>query len=305
MHIINFGFTPELVMSVFHPWPFVSGALLCVVMLIMYGAALRTVKNGHFEIFWYSHYLFVAFFVLLLVHGKDGYGPNFWKYFMLPGILYAFERIYRESSANRSVPLISVTNMNNVVLILEFDKFSAFPSGYKEGQYVFINCPHLSNGEWHPFTISSAPQSPTCTLHIRIQSPGSWTRKLADYFSMLGPPNQSYISLKTKLPNGFETGRIIGPDGKKLLRVYGPLSAPTQHITEYEVDMIVGAGIGVTPVCATLQSIVHHLWKFSSGKVYPSHAYFYWVVSYGDIDSFKWMCRIIKRKNVFSCLAFQ
>lgn len=28
---------------------------------------------------------------------------------------------------------------------------------FKEGQYLYLNCPHVSANEWHPFTISSAP----------------------------------------------------------------------------------------------------------------------------------------------------
>jgi hypothetical protein len=260
----------------------------------MYGASLNSVKRGHFEIFWYSHHLFILFFILLLLHGRTGFGPNFWKYFLVPGAIYIFERIYREYSAYRNVALVSVTNMNDIVMIVEFDRASAFPSGFKEGQYIFINCPHISSGQWHPFTISSAPQANTATLHIRIQGQGSWTRELLRYLLLLGPPNENYFRLTSMKADGTEQGKIIGPDGKQLLRIYGPLAAPTQHVTEYEVDMIIGAGIGVTPVCSTVQSIVNHLWKFSSGMVYPSHAYFYWIVSYNDIDSFRWMCKTLE-----------
>eukprot|EP00475_Leptophrys_vorax_P031583 TRINITY_DN4786_c0_g2_i5.p1 TRINITY_DN4786_c0_g2~~TRINITY_DN4786_c0_g2_i5.p1 ORF type:complete len:847 (+),score=162.76 TRINITY_DN4786_c0_g2_i5:4209-6749(+) len=294
MHFINFGQFPDQVLNDFHLWVFASGALLCLIMVLMYGAISKSVKNGHFEIFWYSHHLFVLFFILLLLHGRNGYGPHYYQYFAFPGLVYIFERIYREYSAYRPVSMISVTNMNDIVLIVEFDRSTAFPSGFKEGQYVFINSPHLSKGEWHPFTISSAPQAATSTLHIRVQGQGSWTRGLLDYLSLMGPPKEPHFRLTTQRGDGSEQGRVLGPDGKQILRIYGPLAAPTQHISEYEVDMIIGAGIGVTPVCSTLQSIVHHLWKFSAGVVYPSHAYFFWVVSYNDIESFRWMVRIVK-----------
>jgi predicted ferric reductase len=299
MHFVNLGQNPENVIAILHLWPFVSGALLCLIMVLMYGAVSRSVKGGHFEIFWYSHHLFIAFFILILLHGRDGIGPNYWKYFLVPGTIYIFERIYREYSAYRPVAMVSVTNMNDVVMILEFDRQSAFQGGFKEGQYVFINSPHLSKGEWHPFTISSAPQASTTTLHIRVQGPGSWTRGLLDYLMLMGPPNEPHFRLTTQRGDGSEQGRVLGPDGKQILRIYGPLAAPTQHITEYEVDMIIGAGIGVTPVCSTLQSVVHHLWKFSTGTVFPSHAYFFWVVSYNDIESFRWMVRIVKRNINF------
>ena len=41
---------------------------------------------------------------------------------------------------------------------------------YKPGQYLFLNCPHLSFYEWHPFTISSAPHEEFVSCHIRVRA---------------------------------------------------------------------------------------------------------------------------------------
>ena len=52
---------------------------------------------------------------------------------------------------------------------------------FNPGDWVFINIPAISNFEWHPFTISSAPdQADIFTLHIR--SLGGWTQRLHSYF---------------------------------------------------------------------------------------------------------------------------
>ena len=49
------------------------------------------------------------------------------------------------------------------------------------GDWVFINVPHISKYEWHPFTISSPPEnSDVLTLHIRAV--GDWTKALYGYF---------------------------------------------------------------------------------------------------------------------------
>ena len=46
---------------------------------------------------------------------------------------------------------------------------------------MFINLPVISKFEWHPFTISSAPErADVLTFHIR--SVGGWTNKLHEYF---------------------------------------------------------------------------------------------------------------------------
>lgn len=86
----------------------------------------------------------------------------------------------------------------------------------------------------------------------------SWTARLADYCSMLMPARASFASFVNNNDLTRGRGKVVGPDGRKLFRVYGPHSAPTQHVSEYLIAMVIGAGIGVTPVCATVKSIVHY-----------------------------------------------
>ena len=51
---------------------------------------------------------------------------------------------------------------------------------FRCGDWVFVQIPSICY-EWHPFTISSAPeQKDVFTLHIR--SVGGWTNKLHSYF---------------------------------------------------------------------------------------------------------------------------
>lgn len=52
---------------------------------------------------------------------------------------------------------------------------------FHPGDYVFVNIPSIAKYEWHPFTISSAPeQEDYMWLHIR--GVGQWTNRLYDYF---------------------------------------------------------------------------------------------------------------------------
>lgn len=52
---------------------------------------------------------------------------------------------------------------------------------YHAGDYVFINIPAIATYEWHPFTISSAPdQEDYLWLHVR--GVGEWTNRLYAYF---------------------------------------------------------------------------------------------------------------------------
>lgn len=88
--------------------------------------------------------------------------------------------------------------------------------------------------------------------------------------------------------------QILGPDGQQILQIDGPHSAPTQHVSEYDHVMIVGGGIGCTPLSSTLKSVVQHKWRYYMGKCHPDHAYFFWVLSHAEIDSFRWLIRMLK-----------
>lgn len=48
------------------------------------------------------------------------------------------------------------------------------------GQYIFLQCPSISQLEWHPFTLTSAPEEDFFSVHIR--SVGDWTEALFSAF---------------------------------------------------------------------------------------------------------------------------
>ncbi|ETO05244.1 cytochrome b-245, beta polypeptide [Reticulomyxa filosa] len=88
--------------------------------------------------------------------------------------------------------------------------------------------------------------------------------------------------------------KTTGPDGRNLLCIDGPMAAPTQHLGEYGTAMIVGAGIGVTPVRATLQSIVYYRFKRGIGHSFPDHAYCVWIVNWEQLAAYRFMVRALK-----------
>lgn len=67
------------------------------------------------------------------------------------------------------------------------------------GQYVFIQCPSVSRLEWHPFTLTSAPEEDYFSAHIRIV--GDWTQAL--YEACGGDKNETQEAWKLpKYVNG-------------------------------------------------------------------------------------------------------
>lgn len=171
----------------------------------------------------YSHHVFILFFIFLFTHGKKGLNPGFWKYIIAPGALYLLERLFRIWRANEKVVILSCTVMDDV-FSLEFAKEGVFAAPYAEGQYIFLNSPAISAMEWHPFTISSAPQEKTVTVHIRVSVEGSWTKELCAYVTAMGPKGKPYFALDRQGPQGKLAGKILGPDGKPMLCIDGPHS---------------------------------------------------------------------------------
>ena len=66
------------------------------------------------------------------------------------------ERLWREFSGDRNKMYLMSIKFDDPVLCLRFKPEYKERFQFKEGQYLYLNCPHLSENEWHPFTISSA-----------------------------------------------------------------------------------------------------------------------------------------------------
>ncbi|XP_076647096.1 NADPH oxidase [Halictus rubicundus] len=155
-----------------------TGIILVVILSIITLCSMPFVRRGGcFEIFYWSHLLYIPFWILTILHG-----PNFWKWFIGPGTLYLIERIHRIAWSRSdlgktyiSSGLLLPSKVTHLVIKrpLHFD--------FRPGDYVFVNVPAIARYEWHPFTISSAPeQEDYIWLHIRAV--GEWTNSLYSYF---------------------------------------------------------------------------------------------------------------------------
>ncbi|GMH39883.1 hypothetical protein BSKO_07787 [Bryopsis sp. KO-2023] len=152
-------------------------------------AWIRSTRLGkvlnNFNYFWYTHHLFAFFYLLMFFHPmpalpdeRNEWGKSdAWLWAGVPVIVYLFERalrFYRQSTQNTRV--LDVQLLEGKVVGLKLAKPKRFY--YTPGMYVFINAPHLSLFEWHPFSLTSAPGDDFISVHIR--SAGDWTTSLHD-----------------------------------------------------------------------------------------------------------------------------
>lgn len=315
-HVINFGPHSATVYGKFGLNIWITGGGLVTIMFLIFPCTHNILKKFHFELFWGTHMLFPLFFILVIMHGCPAQfitppvpvelcwmGPHYvYPWFVIPGSIFIFERGMRYYLQNQKASLLAFVRMGDIgvettVLQLSCQKIGAFGPEYKEGQYSFINCPPISSFEWHPFTISSCPQQADVTFHIRIIK-GGWTQKLLHTLEQYSTKTEPLTKLSHNKAGlkGMETkpGREYHSDGKRLIRIYGPHSAPTQHLTKYNEAFIVTSGIGVTPLNSCMKSVVLHKWKFDSGVIKPSRVHFFWVTQHAEIQRFRWFIRTVK-----------
>ncbi|XP_055948643.1 NADPH oxidase 5-like [Argiope bruennichi] len=192
MHVSNFNILteqsnktlPEFLTSTHLGIGWVGGAacltgwILLLILIVMCISAMPFVRrSGKFEIFYYLHLLYFVFWTCLILHG-----PHFWKWFLGPAVLFLIElivRISRNLSSSKVAYVQQGVLLPSKVTHLVIKRPPKFD--YRPGDYVYINIPTIANFEWHPFTISSAPElDDVIWLHIR--GVGEWTNSLYSYF---------------------------------------------------------------------------------------------------------------------------
>ncbi|WOL02532.1 respiratory burst oxidase [Canna indica] len=254
-----------------------TGVVMVVLMAIAFTLATPCFRRGRvrlpkpfnrltgFNAFWYSHHLFVIVYILFIIHGyflylsKKWYKRTTWMYLAIPMILYASERLIRAfRSSIRAVKILKVAVYPGNVLALHVSKPQGFK--YRSGQYIFVNCAAVSPFQWHPFSITSAPQDDYVSVHIRTL--GDWTRQLKAVFSQVCQPPTSGKSglLRADYDDNSSNGN---PSFPRLL-IDGPYGAPAQDYKQYEVVLLVGLGIGATPFISIVKDIVNNMKQLES-----------------------------------------
>ncbi|XP_043705777.1 respiratory burst oxidase homolog protein A-like [Telopea speciosissima] len=239
-----------------------------------------------FNTFWYSHHLFIIVYALLLVHSiflfltHDARQKTTWMYIAFPVLLYLWERIFRAiRSGLYHVETLEAKTYPGKVLSLKLSKPEDF--NYRSGMYIFIQCPQISPFEWHPFSLTSAPEDNYLNVHIRTQ--GDWSYQMYSLFQ-----------------------EALAPVGSGFPKIYidGPYGAASQDHIKYDVIVLIGLGIGATPFISILKDVVHGLTKpyidygdggesgITNRKQGPSKAYLYWVTR--EQSSFDWFRDVIK-----------
>ncbi|XP_058521328.1 dual oxidase 1 [Ochotona princeps] len=251
----------------FQTVPGLTGVILLLVLAIMYVFASRHFRRRSFRGFWLTHHLYILLYILLIIHGSFALIqlPRFHLFFLVPALIYGGDKLVSLSRKKVEIGVVKAELLPSGVTHLEFQRPQGFE--YKSGQWVRIACLALGTTEYHPFTLTSAPHEETLSLHIRAAGP--WTTRLREIYS---PP----------------TGDGCAPYPK--LYLDGPFGEGHQEWHKFEVSVLVGGGIGVTPFASILKDLV---FKSSvSCQVFCKKIYFIWVTR--TQRQFEWLADIIR-----------
>lgn len=276
----------------------ITGHVMLLCMMLMYTSSHHKIRQQSYETFWYTHHLFVPFFLALYTHATgcfvrdttDPYSPfagklfwnhclgyEGWRWELVGGGIYLIERIYREVRARRATEIIKVVKHPYDAVEIQFRKPSMT---YKAGQWLFLNCPDVSRQQWHPFTITSCPFDPYISVHVR--QVGDFTRELANALGAGSLQSDLYDELD---PMGMYEVALQQGQRMPLLRIDGPYGAPAEDVFENEVSILIGTGIGVTPWASILKNIWHMRLSPNPPKRLR-RVEFIWICK--DTTSFEW-----------------
>ncbi|KAG6410660.1 hypothetical protein SASPL_128725 [Salvia splendens] len=266
-------------------------------------------KLAGFNAFWYSHHMFIIVYTLLILHGinlymtHEWYNKTTWMYVAIPITIYVGERLIRAfRSSVKPVKTLRVAFYPGKVLALHMKPHKE-TFRYKSGQYIFVNCSAVSPFEWHPFSITSAPREDYLSVHIRM--PVTGPKKFRKYSA------QSLPFYKVPRPpltekSGHQSTKFIDVENNhnipKIL-INGPYGAPTQDYKKYETVVLIGLGIGATPMISVVKDIATNIKAMEDeenaieegshgsdkhDQFKTKKAYFYWVTKeQGTFDWFK------------------
>nr|XP_026498146.1 NADPH oxidase 5 [Vanessa tameamea] len=208
-----------------------TGVALCVALFglsISSRPALR--KGGCFEVFYFAHLLYIPFWILLIIHA-----PNFWKWFIVPGFIYLIERIMRLAwmrSERGKTYISSGALLPSRVTHVAVRRPPLFH--FHAGDFVFVNVPAIAAYEWHPFTISSAPEQPDY-IWLHIRGVGEWTNRLYAYFEeeqrRLNPSEEIHEKVTRSASGQSNRSRRRSSSSKKRSVDFSPLAYTNEAFT--------------------------------------------------------------------------
>ncbi|KAK4418551.1 Ferric reduction oxidase 2 [Sesamum alatum] len=204
----------------------IAGEISLLCGLALWITTYPTIRRKMFELFFYTHYLYIFFIIFFILHIGIGFAC-----IMLPGFyLFIIDRYLRFLQSRQNVRLVSARLLPCDTIELNFSKSRGLK--YNPTSTIFINVPAISKLQWHPFTITSNSNLEPERLSVVIKCEGSWTQKLHDMISSPSSIDRLQVSVE-------------GP--------YGPAST---HFLRHDALVMISGGSGITPFISIIRELL-------------------------------------------------
>lgn len=272
-------YKPDITFWLFQTLTGTTGILLFIIMCIIFAFAHPTIRKKAYKFFWNAHSLYIVLYLLCLIHGLARLtgAPRFWIFFIGPGIIYTLDKIVSIRTKYMALDVIETELLPSDVIKIKFYRPPNLK--YLSGQWIRLGCTAIQPQEMHSFTLTSAPHENFLSCHIKAQGP--WTWKLRNYFD---PCNYN-------------------PEDQPKIRIEGPFGGGNQDWYKFEVAVMVGGGIGVTPYASILNDLVFGTSTNRYSGVACKKVYFLWICpSHKHFEWFIDVLRDVEKKDVTNVL---
>ncbi|KAM3616352.1 uncharacterized protein V6R79_016505 [Siganus canaliculatus] len=298
--------------------PGVTGVLLVLILFLMFTSSSYCVRVFNYEIFWYTHNLFIVFYVILMVHMVGGalkYQTNIEAH--PPGCL----RANQSSTEQQSEELEQGEDeerrcREDAHFLPHYPQTWLWVSGplclyCAERFYRYIRSSD-------PVTIVTVVRHPCDVIELRMLKKNFRARP-GQYIVLNCPGVSSFenhpFTLTTCPTENKETFgihlRVVGDWTERFtqlllpeprmdvdilpmvhqrrypkLYVDGPFGSPSEEVFNYDVSLCVAGGIGVTPFACVLHALLDGWRGFRLQRLY-----FVWVCR--ELQSFYWFAELL------------
>ncbi|KAF3633999.1 putative pseudouridylate synthase [Capsicum annuum] len=209
---------------------YLAGEITLLTGLVIWITSLPQIRRKRFEIFYYTHHLYIVFLIFFLFHAGDRH-----FYMVFPGVfLFCLDKILRMIQSRPETYVLSARIFPSRVIELTLPKDPRLK--YTPTSVIFLKIPMISSFQWHPFSITSSSNVDQHTMSILIKAEGWWTSTLCNMLH--SKPDSEAGQMR------FIQVATEGP--------YGPSSI---DFLRYDSLLLVAGGIGVTPFLSILQEI--------------------------------------------------
>ncbi|XP_043976232.1 NADPH oxidase 4 isoform X2 [Gambusia affinis] len=298
--------------------PGITGVLLVLILLLMLISSSYCVRTSNYEIFWYTHNLFIIFYIILMMHMVGGvlkYQTNIEAH--PPGCLRP-----NQSSTEQHVDDLEQ---------LEDDDSRCKEDAHFEPHYpqtwLWVSGPlclycverlYRCIRSSAPVTIVTVIRHPCDVIELRMLKkdfkarPGQYI--VLNCPSVSSFENHPFTLTKCPTVNKETFGihlRVVGdwterftqrllPQSRMDLEILpmvqqrtypklyidGPFGSPSEEVFNYDVSLCVAGGIGVTPFACVLHALLDGWRGFRLQRLY-----FVWVCR--ELQSFYWFAELL------------